>query len=184
MDNRALILVVAIVASFVIGIISANPVVDAVGGWKAAFDDLQLQINNIPAGPAGADGATGPAGADGATGPAGADGATGPAGADGATGPQGPTGADTYVKTLSLFVPTGAGLERTLEPTCNTGDVATGGGYSADSPSVLSYIHFRPNPDTQDSIPTSWITSVKRNPGFDNNPITFRAYVICNDLTP
>ena len=172
MDNRALILVVAIVASFVIGIISANPVVDAVGGWKAAFDDLQLQINNIPAGPPGADGA------DGATGPAGADGATGP------QGPTGPAGADTYVKTLSLFVPTGAGLERTLEPTCNTGDVATGGGYSADSPSVLSYIHFRPNPDTQDSIPTSWITSVKRNHGFDNNPITLRAYVICNDLTP
>jgi len=114
-------------------------------------------------------------------GPAGADGATGPAGATGATGPA---GAGTYVKTLSLFVPTAAGLERTLEPTCNPGDVATGGGYSADSPSVLSYIHFRPNPSTEDSIPTSWITTVKRNPGFDDNPVTFSAYVICNDLTP
>jgi len=85
---------------------------------------------------------------------------------------------------LGLSVPTGAGLERFLEPTCNPGDVATGGGYSADSPSVLSYIQFRPNPQTQDSTPTSWITQVKRNPGFDNNPITFHAYVICNNRTP
>ena len=91
---------------------------------------------------------------------------------------------DTYVSTLSLLVPTGAGLERFLQPTCNPGDMATGGGYRDDNPTVLSYIQFRPNPETQDSIPTSWIVSVKRNPGFDNNPVTFRAYVICIDFTP
>ncbi len=98
MDNRALILVVAIVASFVIGIISANPVVEAVGGWKAAFDDLQQQINNIPAGPAGADGA------DGATGPAGATGPQGPAGADGATGATGPQGLTGPAATSDPFL--------------------------------------------------------------------------------
>jgi len=45
-NSRALIIVVSVIAGFVIGIISANPVVEAAGGWKAAFDDLQSQITS------------------------------------------------------------------------------------------------------------------------------------------
>jgi len=39
---------IAIAGAFVIGILSANPVVEAVGGWQAAVADLQSQINSIP----------------------------------------------------------------------------------------------------------------------------------------
>jgi len=53
---------IAIAAAFMIGVISANPVVEAVGGWKAAFEDLQEQINNIPPGEQGPPGETGPQG--------------------------------------------------------------------------------------------------------------------------
>jgi len=52
---------IAIAAAFVIGVISANPVVEAAGGWKAAFEDLQEQINNIPQGEQGPPGEQGPA---------------------------------------------------------------------------------------------------------------------------
>jgi len=44
MGNRASIIVLAVIAGLVIGIISANPVVEAVEGWKAAFNDLLAQI--------------------------------------------------------------------------------------------------------------------------------------------
>jgi len=47
LGNRALIIVLAVIAGFVIGIISVNPVVEAAGGWKAAFDDLQSQITSL-----------------------------------------------------------------------------------------------------------------------------------------
>jgi len=46
--NKLGIWAIAIVGAFVIGVISANPVVDAVGGWKEAVADLQSQINAIP----------------------------------------------------------------------------------------------------------------------------------------
>jgi len=54
---------IAIAAAFMIGVLSANPVVEAVGGWKAAFDDLQQQINEIELlpGPPGETGPQGPA---------------------------------------------------------------------------------------------------------------------------
>jgi len=44
--NKLGIWAIVIVAAFVIGVLSANPVVEAAGGWKAAFDDLQNQIDN------------------------------------------------------------------------------------------------------------------------------------------
>ncbi len=46
--SRNSIIILGLVAAFILGILSANPVVDAVGGWKAAFDLLQEQINNSP----------------------------------------------------------------------------------------------------------------------------------------
>jgi len=50
LESRTVIIVIAVLAGFVIGIIFANPVVEAVGGWKAAFEILQLQIDAITAG--------------------------------------------------------------------------------------------------------------------------------------
>jgi len=38
---------IAIAAAFVVGILSANPVVDAAGGWQLAFQGLQDQIDSI-----------------------------------------------------------------------------------------------------------------------------------------
>jgi len=37
---------IAIATAFFIGVLSANPVVEAVGGWKEAIADLQNQIDN------------------------------------------------------------------------------------------------------------------------------------------
>jgi len=44
--NKLGIWVIAIAAAFVIGVLSANPVVEAVGGWQAAVVGLQEQIDN------------------------------------------------------------------------------------------------------------------------------------------
>jgi len=46
--NKLGIWAIAIATAFVIGILSANPVAEAVGGWKEAVADLQDQINSIP----------------------------------------------------------------------------------------------------------------------------------------
>jgi len=45
--NKLGIWVIAIVAAFVIGILSANPVVEAVEGWKAAVIELSGDISDI-----------------------------------------------------------------------------------------------------------------------------------------
>jgi len=65
--NKLGIWAIAIVAAFVVVILSANPVVEAAGGWKAAIEDLQNQIDNIellegPQGDKGDTGDTGPQG--------------------------------------------------------------------------------------------------------------------------
>jgi len=46
--KKSILLGVVISGAFLIGIFSANPIVEAQGGWKAVFDDLQSQINAIP----------------------------------------------------------------------------------------------------------------------------------------
>jgi len=65
--NKTILLGIAISGAFIVGILSANPVVEAVGGWQAAFDDLQEQINNIPEGPQGETGPQGEQGIQGET---------------------------------------------------------------------------------------------------------------------
>ena len=45
--NKLGIWAIAIVGAFVIGILSANPVVEAVGGWKAAVIELNDDISDI-----------------------------------------------------------------------------------------------------------------------------------------
>ncbi len=47
--NKLGIWVIAIAGAFIIGILSANPVVEAVGGWQLAIQGLQAQIDAIPA---------------------------------------------------------------------------------------------------------------------------------------
>jgi len=43
--NKLSIWVIAIAGAFVVGVLSANPVVEAVGGWQPVVDDLQAQID-------------------------------------------------------------------------------------------------------------------------------------------
>ena len=45
--NKLGIWAIAIAGAFLIGVLSANPVVEGVGGWKLAVADLQEQINAI-----------------------------------------------------------------------------------------------------------------------------------------
>ena len=47
MGRTFLVLAVVIVAAFVVGVLSANPVVEAVGGWKAAVIELNDDISDI-----------------------------------------------------------------------------------------------------------------------------------------
>jgi len=49
--NKLGIWALVIAAAFFVGILSANPVVEAAGGWKAAIEDLQSQIDAIPSDP-------------------------------------------------------------------------------------------------------------------------------------
>jgi len=42
--NKLGIWTIVIAGAFLIGILSANPVVEAVGGWQGAFDNLQLEV--------------------------------------------------------------------------------------------------------------------------------------------
>ena len=45
--SRNAIIILGLVGAFILGTLTANPVVDAVGGWKEAFDILQDQINDL-----------------------------------------------------------------------------------------------------------------------------------------
>jgi len=45
--NKLGIWAIAIAGAFVIGILSANPVVEAVGGWKQAVDGLDARITTL-----------------------------------------------------------------------------------------------------------------------------------------
>jgi len=46
--GRNIIIISGIVLAFIAGAITANPVVEAVGGWQLAIADLQSQIDEIP----------------------------------------------------------------------------------------------------------------------------------------
>ena len=45
--SRNAIIILGLLGAFILGTLTANPVVDAVGGWKVAFDNLQSQINDL-----------------------------------------------------------------------------------------------------------------------------------------
>ena len=110
------------------------------------FEELEADIANIPAGPAGATGPQGPAGATGPAGPAGATGATGPAGATGADGVaaglscttdqvvvyrDGAWVCSSLEKTMDFF----GGVEYEGSVMCPPGKKVTGGSCSFDKKS-------------------------------------------------
>ena len=45
--NKRGIWVIVVIAAFIAGMSSTTPFVEAAEGWKAAVDDLQMQINDI-----------------------------------------------------------------------------------------------------------------------------------------
>jgi len=45
--NKLSIWGIVIAAAFVVGVLSANPVVEAVGGWQSAFDGLDIRITDL-----------------------------------------------------------------------------------------------------------------------------------------
>ena len=50
--NKLGIWAIVIAGAFLIGIVSANPVVEAVGGWQLAFDGLDARITGLENQPA------------------------------------------------------------------------------------------------------------------------------------
>ncbi len=139
-------------------------------------------------GPAGPVGPQGPAGAMGATGPQGPVGATGPAGPQGPQGPAGPTsvvvryGPSTTVPPLAT-PPTVAWSYAA----CNTGEVATGGGWQITQPSAsgLDYVLWGsfpavpgnpiPTPVPSGQTPAGWAAGLAASA----DPFVFQAYVVC-----
>ena len=156
----------AIALSMIIGVAHADDKKNGwkIGDAALQMQIDNIELTPGPAGTAGADGATGPAGtagADGATGPAGADGATGPAGADGATGLDGldgqeglpgdigPPGLDGMqgldgqdgvafiYKVSSTIIMDTMQTEIEHKADCDIGDIAIGGGYNFDDPTLI-----------------------------------------------
>jgi len=105
-------------------------------------------------------------------------GAQGIPGMPGAQGPQGPKGdaggagrnGATNVTVRSAFLPTGDG-----GVACLAGEVATGGGMTADQPS-LSYVA-KSEPTPNSGKPTGWVGSTHRVANGATGPGT--VYVIC-----
>ena len=54
------IAIAGIISAFFVGILSANPVVEAVGGWQDAFGGLDTRITSLENQPAGVNCPTGP----------------------------------------------------------------------------------------------------------------------------
>jgi hypothetical protein len=115
-------------------------------------------------------GARGPAGADGARGPQGEDGARGPAGADGARGPQGDPGSIGSFTRRTTNMTVNQGAQKTGSADCETGEVATGGGYDLDTP-YNDVLESRPAADL-----SSWVVTVRNN---WSNAFVVNMYVVC-----
>jgi hypothetical protein len=125
-------------------------------------------------GPTGASGPAGAAGRTGATGPTGATGGTGAAGAPGATA--------VTVRTVSTTTTNGQNSQAHVN--CNTGEVATGGGWTEGSGTITGFDTFGDYPTNGSgttaaaagTTPSGWAMSVFNNNGSSN---TWEVYVIC-----
>lgn len=155
---------------------------------KCKKGDKKLSWNKVgPKGPRGATGATGPAGTTGPQGPRGATGAVGPAGATGpqgpkgATGPAGPQGPAGTFGTITVRSDSGtiaAGVQAADTVTCNSGEVAIGGGASfgpshGTGEGNVWLESSRPDPASGTS-PTGWFAIVN-NASASTQQLTFYA---------
>jgi collagen triple helix repeat protein len=128
----------------------------------------QLKGNRGPRGPQGPTGAQGPSGATGAT------------GAKGATGAQGPAGvANVYRSTLAISLPANGTIR--LNPLCNTGDLATGGGYFLNGGGATAVEVFSNAPDTDLNVqnPPGWDIGIHNTTA---TALTGFAYAVCVQL--
>ena len=141
-------------------------------GWGIATSLVGAQGPKGDKGDPGAPGPQGPKGDKGDTG------ATGPQGPKGDTGSQGSAGAtNVTIRTgAAVTVPTTGSRTATATASCNTGEKATGGGYTAGRREITAY-EDQPTASAG-STPTGWkVTSY--NAGSGNNSNTLTAYVIC-----
>jgi hypothetical protein len=122
-------------------------------GAPGAQGPLGPQGSAGPQGQQGPIGPPGPQGPRGATGPQGPPGASGPQGDAGPQGPDGPPGLSGYTRAHAGMQMTSASA--TLTPQCPPGDMALGGGPSANSERV-TFVDSQPTADG-----TGWFVSAK-----------------------
>lgn len=162
----------------------------ALGGGAAAYasgliSGSQIKNHSIPAKKLTKSaikslrGQRGPAGPTGATGPQGPQGATG---SRGPTGPQGPSGA-TNVTVRSTETTTAASADGSAIASCNSGEVAIGGGAKLEAGDSATTYYFEPGgvPATggapiNSGTPTQWYASWYNGSASTE---TFRVLVIC-----
>ena len=162
------------------------------GSLKTAFFIDKEAGTNCPASytekvfnQTGPQGPAGPVGPTGATGAKGDKGDTGAKGETGDTGPQGPKGesgvTQTYVVRAIGHVDANS-AHGADNPLCETGDVATGGGFyvingvNVDVYENEPYIVGFGNPDYP-QIPTGWSVSVRNHDTVDHD---FWVWVLCS----
>ena len=135
-----------------------------------------------PQGLLGATGATGPAGSTGVAGPAGPTGprgytgdagAVGPTGPTGPVGPTGPTGPPTTYSISTSWIQVPSGDVTEAYASCNSGDIASGGGFASLS---LRLYFMASMPGALKAQPGSWYVSVY-NP--DTSAGLFNVSVTC-----
>jgi hypothetical protein len=118
----------------------------------------------------------------GQTGPQGPKGATGPQGPQGNAGPPGRDGS-TKVVERQTAKSTSTGSNDSAVVQCQSGEVATGGGWDFDSGNVANFLTFGDGPVKADGTdagpgqtPTGWHVSVYNNSGSTDG---WHVYVIC-----
>lgn len=128
----------------------------------------------------GPQGEPGPAGPQGEVGPMGPQGEVGPAGPQGEPGPQGAPGViGFYYKWADFSIPAGVGEGGGGMVFCDTGDQATGGGYSI--PYAWAKVVRTVPTGGQGIIPTGWQVNVINTV---EDEYSINVWAICADLTP
>lgn len=164
---------------------SAASAANSYAACLSVYDELyNVAIGNSPTGSCangkalirwnqrGARGAKGAKGQRGRRGPKGDRGQRGPRGEQ---GPSGNSGADVRLSTYTVMAETAGSGGQLLQVTadCDSGDLATGGGFETDGLILASLGVGTPSP-------TGWQAIAEANDG----ATTLSSYVICADLPP
>jgi len=152
------ILGIAIAGAFLIGILSANPVVEAVGGWQQAFVGLDTRITALENQP--------------------------PVDISGLEAQV--TDLETWQDSFTTYLvrkqftlgPTQ--LIHSDVATCNVGDVATGGGYGSGGTVLNEFPRAGTGFPETGEIPFEWVHSKEYTIGGQ----TMTSWVVCIDLPP